>query len=421
MLTRHLLETLEAALADTPAVLLQGARQVGKSTLAEALAGARPQRAYRTFDDGSELAAALASPDGYVRGFSGPVALDEIQRAPELFRAIKASVDRDRTAGRFLLTGSANVLLLPRLSESLAGRIEILTLWPLSQGEIDGVMETFVDRAFGEPRPNWSVSKARASKAAHARNASPTLAQRIVRGGFPEPMTRATAARRASWYASYVDTNLRRDIRDLANIDGLREVPKLLALVASRVSGLLNLADLSRGLALPQTSLKRYFTLLEALFLVTTLPAWTTNRGLRLVKAPKVFLTDTGLASHLVGADAATLEADGRIRGILLENFVVVEILKQLGWCKVRPTAHHFRSTSGVEVDIVLEDRAGRIVGIEVKSCATVNADDFRGLRMLRETAGKKFVRGIVLHDGESTVHFDEQFLSAPISALWSA
>ncbi len=421
MLTRHLLETIEAALADTPAVLLQGARQVGKSTLAAALAGARPQRAYRTFDDGSELAAALASPDGYVRGFSGPVALDEIQRAPELFRAIKASVDRDRTAGRFLLTGSANVLLLPRLSESLAGRIEILTLWPLSQGEIDGVMETFVDRAFGAARPNWSVSKARATKAARARNASPTLAQRIVRGGFPEPMTRATATRRASWYASYIDTNLRRDIRDLANIDGLREVPKLLALVASRVSGLLNLADLSRGLALPQTSLKRYFTLLEALFLVTTLPAWTTNRGLRLVKAPKVFLTDTGLASHLVGADAATLEADGRIRGMLLENFVVVEILKQLGWCKVRPTAHHFRSTSGVEVDIVLEDRAGRIVGIEVKSSATVNADDFRGLRMLREIAGKKFVRGIVLHDGESTVHFDEQFLSAPISALWSA
>jgi predicted AAA+ superfamily ATPase len=410
MLSRNILPAVKAALADTPVVLLHGARQVGKTTLVHAIANGRPRREYKSLDEGSELSAALADPEGYLCGLANPVVLDEVQRAPELFRTIKAAVDRNRTAGRYLLTGSANIMLMPRLSESLAGRIEVITLWPFSQGEIEGTVETFLDKVFSASRLRWQAPAGK----------SRPLIERIVRGGFPEPMTRSDVSRRRAWYASYLETTLRRDIRDLANFDSLLDLPRLLSLISHRTSGLLNFADLSRGVAIPQTTLKRYFTLLHASFLVVTLPAWTTNRGLRQTKASKIFISDTGLAAHLLGADSNTIRTDGRVRGMLLENFVTMELLKQIGWSKTRPSAHHFRSASGQEVDIVLEDQAGRIVGIEVKSSKSVTADDFRGLRALREIAGKKFLRGIVLHDGDATVHFDQQFLSAPIAALWS-
>jgi len=410
MLSRNILPAVKAALADTPVVLLHGARQVGKTTLVHAIADGRPRREYKTLDEGSELSAALADPEGFLRGLTSPMVLDEVQRAPELFRAIKAAVDRNRTAGRFLMTGSANIMLLPRLSESLAGRIEVITLWPFSQGEIEGTVESFIDKIFSASRLQWQAPKGK----------SRPLIERIVRGGFPEPMIRSDVARRRAWYSSYLETTLRRDVRDLANIDSLLELPRLLSLISHRTSGLLNFADLSRGIAIPQTTLKRYFTLLQASFLVVTLPAWATNRGSRQTKASKIFISDTGLASYLLGADFDTIRADGRIRGMLVENFVAMELIKQIGWSKTRPSAHHFRSASGNEVDFVLEDQAGRIVGIEVKSSKSVAADDFRGLRVLRDIAGKKFLRGIILHDGDATVHFDQTFVSAPISALWS-
>ncbi len=408
---RNALPAVDAALGDTPVVLLHGARQVGKTTLARQIAARRPRRAYATLDDGAELSAALADPEGFVRGLAGPVVLDEIQRAPELFRAIKASVDRDRAVGRFLLTGSANVMLLPRLSESLAGRIEIVTLWPFSQGEIEGHVERFIDQAFAAGRPDWAGAAPR----------SRPLLERVLRGGFPEPIERPDANRRNAWYAAYIDTTLRRDVRDLANIEGLSDLPRLLALLASRMGGLLNYSDLSRGLAIPQTTLKRYFTLLEATFLAMTVPAWSNNRGLRLTKSPKLLIADTGLAAHLVGADLRRLRDDGALRGAMLENFVAMELIKQRTWSKTKPEIHHFRTSSGQEVDIVLEDRAGRVVGIEVKSATTIGTDDFRGLRALREAAGTKFLRGIVLHDGSRTVQFDDRLLSAPIAALWGS
>lgn len=410
MLSRNILPAVKAALADTPVVLLHGARQVGKTTLVHAIANGRPRREYKTLDEGSELSAALADPEGFLRGLTSPMVLDEVQRAPELFRAIKAAVDRNRTAGRFLMTGSANIMLLPRLSESLAGRIEVITLWPFSQGEIEGTVESFIDKIFSASRLQWQAPKGK----------SRPLIERIVRGGFPEPMIRSDIARRRAWYSSYLETTLRRDVRDLANIDSLLELPRLLSLISHRTSGLLNFADLSRGIAIPQTTLKRYFTLLQASFLVVTLPAWATNRGSRQTKASKIFISDTGLASYLLGADSDTIRADGRIRGMLVENFVAMELIKQIGWSKTRPSAHHFRSASSHKVDFVLEDQAGRIVGIEVKSSKSVAADDFRGLRVLRDIAGKKFLRGIILHDGDATVHFDQTFVSAPISALWS-
>jgi hypothetical protein len=338
------------------------------------------------------------------------VILDEVQRVPELFPAIKAAVDRDRTAGRFLLTGSADVLLLPRLSESLAGRMEVHTLWPLSQGELEGQPEELVDALFADslpaPRPPQGGRK-------------PELVDRLVRGGYPEVVGMAAEARRQAWFGSYVTTVLQRDVRDLANIEALTMLPRLLRLLASRSTALLNFADLSRSIGIPQTTLKRYMALLEMTFLLQTLPAWFVNIGKRLVKSPKLLLNDTGLAAHLQGLNAERLVGDRVLLGPLLENFVVMELKKQAGWSRRQPQLHHFRTEAGEEVDVVLEDAAGRVVGIEVKAAATVAQVDFKGLRTLAAAAGKRFHRGVVLHTGPEVIPFAADLHALPISALW--
>ncbi len=370
-----------------------------------------PQRRYLTLDDPTVLAAAVADAAGFLSGLSGPVVLDEVQRAPNLFIAIKEAVDRERTPGRFLLTGSANVLLVPTISESLAGRVELITLWPLSQGELEGRSDSFIDAVFAGDLASLQMHAVK-------KNAMP-LTERIVRGGYPEPITRPAGARRAAWYASYLTTILQRDIRDLSNIEGLSDLPRLLGLIASRTSGLLNFSDLARSLSMPQSSLKRYFALLEATFLVVTIPAWSSNHGLRLAKAPKVMLGDTVMACHLMGMDEARLKDDGSAGGALLETFVAMELAKQIGWSAARPKLYHFRTATGREVDLVLEDPAGRIVGIEVKSASSVNSRNFAGLRALWEATGSKFVRGIVLLCGPQTVAFEGNLAAVPISTVW--
>lgn len=408
---RNARESLETALGDTPVVLLQGARQVGKTTLVQALSAdvKRPRRVL-TLDDGAVLSAAQRDPEGFVAALTGPSAIDEVQRAPELFRTIKASVDRDRTPGRFLLTGSANVMLLPKLSESLAGRVELIPLWPLSQGEFEGVRERFIDRLFERETPDWKGA---------ARRARP-LVERMLRGGFPEAASRADAVRRDAWFSAYAETTLRREVRELSGAEGLAELPRLLAALAARAGGILNVADVSRALGMPQSTTRRYIALLEATFLAVMVPAWSTNRSSRLAKSAKVLIADSGLACHLVGANAERLADDGPARGAMLENFLAMEIIKQREWSRTKPAIHHFRSSAGAEVDLVLEDRAGRIVGIEFKSARSVGADAFRGLRALRELAGKNFVRGVVLNDGVETVRFDPTLMAAPHSAVWS-
>ena len=407
MLRRNLAPRIVAATRDTPVVLLHGARQTGKSTLVKQIGGAA--RAYVTLDETTALASASHDAASFLESFDGPIVLDEVQRAPGLFTAIKASVDRDRTPGRYLLTGSANVLLVPRVSESLAGRVEILTLWPLSQGEIGGRSERFIDAVFG----------ARAPRVPKAERSGGSLSERILAGGYPEPLARKDASRRGAWFESYLTTVLQRDVRELANIDGLTELPRLLALLASRTAGLLNFADIARGLSMPQSTLKRYFALLESTFLVVLVPAWSTNMGLRLTKAPKLMLADTGLACHVLGMNAQRMKTDANLRGALLENFVAMELTKQLAWAETRARLFHFRTTAGREVDLVLEDSAGRIVGIEVKAAGSVGDDDFRGLRALQEAAGDRFHRGIVLHDGEEGIQFAPQLMAAPVDWLW--
>jgi hypothetical protein len=400
------------ALADTPVVFLAGPRQSGKSTLVRSLglslADHGHRAGYLTLDDGQTLAAATRDPDGFIDALATPVIIDEVQRAPDLPRAIKRSVDADRRPGRFLLTGSANALVLPRVSESLAGRMEVLNLLPFSQGELEGREERFVDACFA-PRLEITAGSV----------AWGDLAERISRGGYPEIVGRATAARRRSWFGAYLTTVVDRDVRDIANIEGLHELPRLLRLAAARVSGLLNLADLGKDSGIAKTTLRRYWAMLQAVFLVHLVPAWSANLGLRLVKSPKLQIVDSGLLCYLRGIDAARLVEDDTAAGPVLESFVTMELLKQIGWSDTRPTLHHYRTEAGREVDLVLEDAEGRIVGIEVKRAATVTAADFKGLAHLREQVGSRFVRGIVLHTGGGHTAFDRELFATPIAALW--
>lgn len=353
--------------------------------------------------------AAQADPQGFVAGLDPPVIIDEVQRVPGLALAIKAAVDADRKPGRFLLTGSANVLLLPGVSESLSGRIEIHTLWPLSQGELAQKPDNFVDALF---RTKLSI----AGLAGEDWNQT---VSRMAQGGYPEMLQRGTEERRHAWFGSYITTILQRDVRDITNVRDLGDLPRLLALVASRATSLLDYADLARSLSIPQTTLKRYIGLLEATFLIRTVPAWSTNIGKRLVKAPKILLTDTGLLVDLLGVDGSRLRTDGTLAGGTLENFVALELLKQRGWSKLQPNLFHFRTSSGEEVDLVLEDRAGNVVGVEVKASATIDAGHFKGLKVLADAAGDRFVRGVVLYGGKEAVPFGKNLHALPLSALW--
>lgn len=412
MLRRNLTDHLLQALTDTPVLLVNGARQTGKSTLVQSTDLAEPGRQYLTFDDPSVLAAAKGDPSGFVAGLTTPVTLDEVQHVPGVFPAIKVAVDRKRESGLFLLTGSADVLLLPRLSESLAGRMEVLTLWPFSQGEMNGVREGFVDTLFSK-RPVWNVGKSGALRCTE-------LFEKIIAGGYPPVAVRRQAARRKAWFQSYLMTILQRDVRDLANIADLTAVPQLLSVAASRVGGLLNFADLSRSLSLPQTTLKRYFALLETTFLVQLLRPWSVNTGQRVIRTPKIYLNDTGLLAHLVGLTLERLELDPGMVGGVLENFVLMELRKQSTWSETQPQFFYWRTISGQEVDIVLEDSAGHLVGIEVKASATLQSGDVRGLQALAHAAGKRWVRGVVLYTGTEVVPFAGNLHGMPVSFLWA-
>jgi predicted AAA+ superfamily ATPase len=409
MQKRNLESLVFEALADTPVIYIRGPRQAGKSTLAQQLIAGGFDARYMTFDESVTLAAAKSDPEAFVTALPPRVILDEVQRAPEIFRAVKLAVDRKRLPGRFVMTGSANALVLPGVADSLAGRMEILTLNPFSQGEREGVRDGFVDACFAK----------KFSSVLDGGEDWPALTERIAAGGFPDACGRAPGKRRTAWFDSYITTILERDVRDIANVQGLRELPRLLRLAATRIGGLLNLADLSRDAALPLSTLQRYWSLLETTFLVQNLPVWSTNPGLRLVKAPKVFLNDTGLACALLGLDAARLRDDNLMTGALLEAFVVQEIMRQTAWSDARPRMFHFRTHAQQEVDIVLENAAGNVVGIEVKKTSSPSSGDFRGLKALRALAGKKFLRGIVLHTGNAGVSFAPGFFAMPVSSLW--
>ncbi|MBS1942040.1 MAG: ATP-binding protein [Bacteroidetes bacterium] len=410
MYTRNIIPLVQEALVDTPVALLNGARQTGKSTLARQVCAQRGGM-YLTLDDRAVQASALSDPDGFVRGLGAMTVIDEIQLAPDLFRAIKAAVDRDRRPGRFLLTGSADVLLLPNMSDSLAGRMEIITLHPLAQDEMLNRKSTFIENVFGSDLHQLPPT---------GNSTKEDLAQRIVCGGFPEALARKESRRRTAWFRGYETTILQRDIRDLANIAGLTELPRMISLLAGRSSGLMNLADIGRSLGLPYTTITRYMTLLQTAFLVDPVPAWSHNRTSRLVKATKVHLNDPGFTTWLCGLRTAEEVLASPLFGPLLESFVVAELRRMATWSGLSLSLYHFRNSSGREVDIVLEDPKGRVVGIEVKSATAIGTSDLAGLKQLRSLAGKKWVRGMILHPFHGLTPFDKDVHGVPLSALWT-
>jgi predicted AAA+ superfamily ATPase len=397
---------IERALADTRVVLLAGPRQAGKTTLAQSLAG--PDRAYFTLDNATTLAAARADPTGFVRSLEWAV-IDEIQRAPELLLAIKESVDADPGPGRFLITGSANLMTLPRVADSLAGRMETVRLLPLAQSEIRaGAQGGFFQSIFdGEPpKPGEPIVGA-------------ALTDAVLAGGYPEALARKTWGRRQDWYMDYIDAIVQRDVRDIASVDQLDRMPRLLRVLAQHAGQLINHAGAGAAIGLNHVTTQKYTAIFEQLFLIRTLPPWHNNALKRLVTRPKLHFLDSGLLAALRGVTPEHIARSRDPFGPILESFVFAELLKIAGWDDERLTFSHYRDKDQYEVDIVIEDRRGRVVGLEVKASATVTAEDFRGLRRLAETAGDRFVCGLVLYDHDRIVPFGDRLRAVPLSCLW--
>lgn len=395
---RRAAELVEEALSDTRVVVLNGARQVGKSTLAERTVR-RHGGVARYLDEGVVRAAAAADPPEFVN-HDGLMLIDEVQRVPDLWLAIKHAVDRDQRPGQFLLTGSARLLALRDLPDTLVGRSETVELWPLSQGEIEGTTDGFVDAVFREGA-DLRVEEGELRRKDYL--------ARARRGGYPEALRRENPRRRSRFFENYLADLMARDVKQVADIERASDMSKLVSLLAAQTSGLLAFNRLAGELGITTPTVRRYVEILETVYLVRLVPGWSANATTRAVATPKVFFVDSGLAAHL-GAD----------EGALLENFVLGELARQLTWSETPVTLYHYRDRDQYEVDAVLEDNRQRVVGIEVKTAGTVREDDFRGLRLLQRRLGDRFLAGFVLYTGEYAGSFGNGMACLPISALWT-
>jgi uncharacterized protein len=407
LVPRRAAAQVSAALADTRVVLISGARQVGKSTLVRVVAGDRLAEC-RDLDRAQDRAAAVADPVGFVDS-SELLAIDEIQRAPDLLLAIKASVDEDARPGRYLLTGSSRLFGMVAAPDALPGRMETVELWPFSQGELDGEPDGFIDAIFTlgpDLRHESAVTRA-------------DYAARIVRGGLPEATSRNDTRRRQRFLDAYVQALIDRDVRQLSDIHHKGELRKLVRLLAARSATIIAAQSLESALGLSRPTIARYLQALEEIFLVKRIPGWSRNLGTRATAAPKLIFVDSGIAANEIAIDARTLLRPGAQFGPLLESFVLSELVRQLTWSEQPAELSHYRDHSKFEVDAVLENRSGYVVGIEVKAASTVGPDDFRGLRRLADRLGDDFITGVVLYTGTSTLPFGDKLRAVPVSALW--
>ncbi len=407
MYPRFAKERIEEALSDTRVVLISGPRQSGKTTLAMDVAADRTP--FLTLDDANVLRSAVDDPVGFVRGLDRAV-IDEVQRVPDLLLAIKNLVDDDKTPGRFLLTGSANLMTLPKVADSLAGRMEVIRLLPLSQSEIFGTKSNFIDRAFAGEMPS----------ADHIVVGN-ELIEIVLSGGYPEALGRKRWARKQDWYHGYLDAIVQRDVRDVAQIDQLAVMPKLLSVLAEHSGQLVNYSAIGGALDLNHVTTRKYVSVFESLYLVHTLQPWFSNRLKRLTKSPKLHFLDAGLLASMRDVSPDVVAKDKTCFGSILETFVFSELRKIASWSEQRCSFAHFRDKDKNEVDLVLENRRGEVIGIEVKSSATVSATDFSGMRKLADACGDKFVQGMVLYDHDKVVPFGENIFAAPLSSLWSS
>ena len=413
--SRAITARLDEMLTLAPVVLIRGPRQAGKTTLARQLATKRPRTAYITLDDMGVLAALTQDAAGFLRNIDADtLIIDEVQRRPQMFVSIKQLVDEQRRPGRFVLTGSADVMQMPLLSDSLAGRIQFIDLWPMAQCEMtpwqDGPHNA-VDALFDDA-PIATLST--------IPNDRREMRQRLLLGGFPELVQRQPSERlRAGWFEGYVNSILARDVRDLSQVQKLEAFPKLVRLLAARAGSLINAADLAQGIATSTSTTGDYISILRQIYLLVGVPAWARgNLSKRLTKSSKIYLSDTGLLAHLNYVDAKRLAGDDTAFGTLLENFVATELLKLAAFSDVQPTLHHFRTYDNVEVDFVLE-RGPRVVGIEVKATSSPGARDYAGLKALRALVGDNFARGVLLYMGERILPIDDTITAVPVSVLW--
>lgn len=410
MYPRFAAEAIKAGLHDTRVVLVVGPRQAGKSTLVKSIAG--ENRPYLTLDDEATLRLARSDPKGFIRGLD-KAAIDEVQRAPELILAIKESVDNDRRPGRFLLTGSANVMSLPTIADSLAGRMEVVALLPLSRAEIAARKPTFIELAFG----------GRVAVPGRSPAIGDELIEIVLTGGFPEVLTRATPARRTKWCLDYMDAIIQRDVREIAEVVRLGDMPRLVRLLAHHSAQLVNYSEMAGPLAMDRKTVQRYLEILSALFITRSIEPWHSNQISRITKSPKLHFLDSGLLNALRGSSIGSMRMDKVSFGPVLESFVFGELLKQAGWLTERAISiHHFRTTTSRpdEVDFVLEDSLRNVLGIEVKASATVTPGDFKGMRKLAEATKSRFRAGVVLYDGDKVIPHGTNMFAAPVSNLWN-
>lgn len=409
LIVRHLEKRIRESLADTPVVLVNGPRQSGKTTLVQSFA--EKGRRYLTLDDESTLLAAKADPTGFVQALDTAV-IDEIQRAPAVLLAIKASVDRDRRPGRFLLTGSANLMMLPNVADSLAGRMETLSLYPFAGCEIHGTKGQWLDTIFNGKILRLQIEEER-------RGGGKKLIDTVLAGGYPEALSRSTVRRRSAWGRQYVDAIIQRDVREIASIDKLGHLSRLIKIVAAMSGQLANFTEIGAQIGLDTKTAMKYVAVLEWMFLVRRVEPWSTNRISRIVKTPKLHFLDSGLLAGLTGLTPSTVAKDRTRFGHTLESHVFGELTKLCGFSEGDYRISTYRDRDCVEVDFVVADDRDRVVGIEVKSTAGVSSSDRTGLRKLAALAEDKFVAGIILYDGKEILPLGEKIWAVPISTLW--
>lgn len=405
---RHVERALTEALKDTPVVCILGPRQCGKSTLTLRQA---PERTYLSLDDQNIFRLAHTDPQGFVSELPEYVTIDEIQRVPELSLAIKRSVDANRKPGRFLLIGSANLLQLPRLADSLAGRMEIIHLQTLTEAEKEGASGRFLEK--------WIEGKLDTTLSASEPPKASSLPRRMTAGGYPEAFQRSPQRAR-QWLAQYIQTIVERDIHDISQIKEGRDVARFIEYVAHQTAQLLNVTETAKGLGHTRATVEKYLAVLEKLYLLRQLPAWHRNSRKRLIKSPKIHICDSGLAAALADITEAMWMHDRTRFGHLLESFVVQQIGSQASWESTGIRLWHYRDKDKVEVDCVLT-RGRHTWGVEVKAAGSIQSSDAKGLRRLAEQAGKDFAGGLVLYDGASILPIDKKLnlYAVPISRLW--
>lgn len=409
MFERYIKSNIYNALQDTPVVYIMGPRQSGKTTIVKDIIDEKWE--YMTFDDSAQLTIAQADPVGFIRNIpiDKSIVLDEVQRLPELFVSIKQAVDEHRVPGRFLLTGSANALLLPTLSDSLAGRMEMIPLSTLSEYEILGKTPCFLQKLLqGEP-PSTTQTRVR-----------DYMIKRIVTGCFPEPLQREKEPRIRAWYESYLQSLMQKDIRDLGQIEHHSDMVKLVEILALYSGKLINFSDLGKKVGLNRVTVKKYFSLLQQLFLIEILPAWHSNATKRLVKTPKMHVTDTGIICAARGISTEQIRTNPDLYGSLLESFVFNELRKQSYFSDQKVKFSHYRDKDKVEVDVIIENSIGEVIGIEVKAASSISQKDLQGLKKLKEMTNKRFKIGVLLYDGDHTASFGDNLFAVPIASIWS-